>query len=235
MPKEVAYNPNDPHQTTFLAALALGESSGGPGSLYQGTGGANLANAPRNSTGFPEWGGFGNSHAAGTFQFQPGTWAPYAKEYGLNFANPQDQNAAAWYLAQDTYAQKTGGSLSDALAKGDYSSVQNALVKVWPSVTGNGASPGLAKALNEGKGVDTMSGGGSFLSEDTSLMGRFTGFMGSLNPMSGVSDVFVRIAIIAVGGAILLIALWYLLSDAGVVPSPTDTAKTVSKAALAVV
>lgn len=220
----VAYNPYDPAQQSFLSALALGESHG-PSPYTQGVGGTDLSGAPTNQYGFPTWGGFGNSHAAGAFQFQPATWEQYGAEYNLNFRNPGDQNAAAWYLAQDTYKAKTGGDLSSALAAGQYSSVQAALAKVWPSVTGNGASPGLAAALSGGQGSQ-LSGGANPISADTSLLGK-------LNPLNAMTSQFARIGLIAVGSLILLVALWYLLSQTGAVPSPGEVAKTAGKVALA--
>jgi muramidase (phage lysozyme) len=221
----VAYNPSDPVQTAFLAALAKGESAGGSGSLYQGTGGADLHSAPTDEYGFPQWGGFGNSHAAGTFQFQPGTWDSYAKTYGLNFGSGFDQQAAAWYLAQDTYAQKTGGSLSEALKSGDYTSVQSSLASVWPSVTGNGASKGLASNLANGIGV-ALPGQAGGISADTSAINPF------LHPIQYLQDQFQRWGLLIVGAVLVVIALWYLLAQAGAVPSPTDVAKSAAKVAV---
>lgn len=220
----VAYNPNDPTQQSFLAALGLGESSGS-NAYHQGVGGVDLSGAPTDAYGFPQWGGFGNSHAAGEFQFQPATWDRIAAEHGLNFQNPADQNAAAWYLAQDTYAQKTGGSLADDLAAGKTGQVQNALADVWPSVTGNGASPGLVDAIKNGLG--NLIAGGNPTSADTS-----TGPAGGGGISGWLAKEFSRIGLGLVGVVILLIALWWLLSDAGVVPSAGDVAKTAAKAAV---
>jgi len=224
-----AYNPYDPTQQSFLSALALGESRGAS-STFLGVGGKDLSGAPTDQYGFPEWGGFGNSHAAGIFQFQPATFEQYASEYNLNFRNPGDQNAAAWYLAQDTFKKQTGGDLSTALSSGQFSSIQTALAKVWPSVTGNGASPGLAAALSSGLGVDTGAATNP-ISEDTSPLARL---LDSLNPVQAIGNEFARIAIVAVGALILLVALWFLLANTGVVPSPGEVAKTASKAALAI-
>lgn len=224
-----AYIPSDPTQQAFLSALALGESSG-PGAYTQGVGGTNLAGATTDGFGFPQWGGFGNSHAAGAFQFQPATFDAYATKYGLNFGKPADQNAAAWYLAQDTYTAKTGGNLSDALAAKDYGSVQSALSAVWPSVGGNGASPGLAQALAGGQGAPVA--GGNPISADTSPLSQF---LNMINPVAGVANDFVRIALVVVGVAILIIALWHLLANTGAVPSPGQVARSAGKVALAAV
>ena len=62
-----------------------------------GTGGADLTNAPRDPIdGFPQWGGImtdkGPSHAAGRYQFQPGTWARYARPLGIKDFSPESQD-----------------------------------------------------------------------------------------------------------------------------------------------
>lgn len=227
----VAYDPNNSTQTAFLAALALGEAPAS-GGYTVGVGGTDLTGAPVDQYGFPQWSGFGNSHAAGEFQFQPATWDALAAQFGLNFSNPADQNQAAWQLAQQTYAQKTGGSLSAALAAGDYTGVQSALATVWPSVTGNGASPGLAAALTGGTGA-SLSGGANPISADTSAGG--SGGIGGMIASALVGGTFVRIGLFVVGGVILMIALWKLLSDNGVLPSPSDTAKAAGHVAAAAV
>src|SRR6185312_6788844 len=152
------YNPNDPLQASFLNALALGEVGPDGGNPFEGFGGVNLAGAPTNQFGFPQWNGAvtsaGPTHAAGLFQFEPGTWNQIAAQFGLNFQNVGDQLAGAWYYAQQIFAGKTGGSLESALQNGQLSSVQSALAKVWPSVTGNAAAPnGLAYDIAHGKGI----------------------------------------------------------------------------------
>lgn len=220
----VAYNPNDPTQQSFLAALGLGET-GKAGGYHTGVGGTDLSGATTDQYGFPQWGGFGNSHAAGEFQFQPATWDAVAAAHGLNFQNPADQNAAAWYLAQDTYAAKTGGNLADDLAAGKTGQVQSALASVWPSVTGNAASPGLVDAIKNGLG--SLIAGGNPTSADTS-----TGPGGGGGIAGWLSNEFSRIGLLVIGVVVLLIALWWLLSDAGVVPSAGDVAKTAAKVAV---
>jgi len=220
----VAYNANDPTQQNFLAALGLGET-GKAGGYTTGVGGTDLSHAPTDAYGFPQWGGFGNSHAAGEFQFQPATWDAVAAAHGLDFRNPSDQNAAAWYLAQDTYANKTGGDLATDLANGKLSQVQSALADVWPSVTGNGASPGLVDAIKNGLG--SLIAGGNPMSADTS-----TGPAGGGGISGWIANEFSRIGLLVIGVVVLLIALWWLLSDAGVVPSAGDVAKTAAKAAV---
>lgn len=216
-----AYDPYNVTQNRFLSALSLGEAPGGLGGLFIGTGGTDLSDAPTDQYGFPQWGGFGNSHAAGWFQFQPGTWEDYAKPYNLNFRNPDDQKAAAWYLAQDTYKLKTGRDLSAALEAGDYQSVQNSLVDVWPSVTGNKAAPGgLAASLAQGRGNEIGTTG--------TISPNTTPFPGNLMTalMPSAAGGFARIGLLIVGSVIILIALWALLSQTGVVPGPEKVFKT---------
>lgn len=213
----VAYDPNDITQQSFLAALALGETGGGTGSSWVGYGGADLSHASTDQYGFPQWGGVGNTHAAGTYQFQPSTWDDIASRYGLNFSNPNDQSAGAWYLAEETYSNRTGRSLQQDLASGNMSQVQSALAGIWPSVTGNQAAPGgLVQSIMNGLGMGGGASGGSSGSTTAS----------SGNPLwDGVVNIFQRFGVLIIGGFILVIALWVMLSDAGVVPSPKDTMK----------
>lgn len=224
-----AYNASDPLQQAFLSALALGESGNAVNSIDLGTGGTNLSGATTDQYGFPEWSGFGGSHAAGTYQFQPGTWDPIAQQYGLNFQNASDQNEGAWYYAQQVFSQKTGGqSLETALQNGDYSTVQSALSGVWPSVNGNGASQGLAYNLTNGVGA-TLSG----LAGNDSTSGATSG-SSTAGSTSGITEWFQRFGLILIGGLIILIALWQLLSQTGAVSSPTKTVKAAGKIAASV-
>ena len=157
MTNYVAYNPNDPTQTSFLSALALGETGNSSYASTEGFGGINLEGAPTDNQGFPlQAPGSNVSSAAGTYQFTQSTYDRIAGELGLdNSFSQSDQNEAAWQLAQETYASKTGGSLYDALSDSNYNSVQSALTSVWPSVSGNGAAPGgLAASLAGGQGAN---------------------------------------------------------------------------------
>lgn len=154
---EIAYNPDDPTQTGFLSALALGETGNSSYASTEGFGGVNLAGDTNvDSYGFPlQASGSNVSSAAGTYQFTHGTFDSVAAQLGLTDFSQSSQNEAAWQLAQNTYQQKTGGSLYQALKSGDYSSIQTALGSVWPSVFGNGAAPGgLAASLAGGKGAN---------------------------------------------------------------------------------
>lgn len=233
----VAYNPNDPVQQAFLSALALGETGNSSYAATEGVGGVNLADdTSENDFGFPTWQGEGDSHAAGIFQFEPATWDSLASQYGLNFQNTSDQEAGAWYLAQQTYQSKTGGSLYGALSGGNYSSVQSALASIWPSVTGNQAAPqGLAASLAGGQGSNlTFPGSSSSASGASTSSGTSSTASGnSANQSeSGVGTLFGDIenwfergGLIIVGGLIIIVALWALLASQKVVPSPVKVAK----------
>lgn len=229
----IAYNPTDPAQAAFLSALSYGETGGGNASTSpwtEGYGGANLSNAPTDQYGFPQWSGVGNTHAAGAYQFQPGTWSDLAQQYGLNFQNPQDQSAGAWYLAQQTYAKNTGGgSLESALQAGNFKQVQNALASIWPSVTGSGAAPmGLAQDLAQGIGTNGISSSAAqAIANDTGANQSSGGGSSAGGIVAVIQNFFVRGGLILVGGIVVIAALWMLLSNQGIVPSPKKLVESV--------
>lgn len=222
----VAYNPSDPAQAKFLSALALGESGNNSEAANLGFGGTNLAGTTTDQYGFPQWSGSstsaGATHAAGIFQFEPSTWDNIASEYGLNFANPADQQAGAWYLAQ-----QADPNLESDLTSGNYSSVQSALAKIWPSVTGNGAAPqGLAADLSSGTGaaLPTTTSSPSSTGSASSTGATSTGIINT------IENFFVRFGLIIIGGIVVVVALWQILSNRGIVASPADTAKAAGHA-----
>lgn len=203
----VAYNPDDPVQQSFLSSLALGETGNSSFAASEGVGGSNLAGLPTDQFGFPQWTGEGSSHAAGIYQFQPQTFDAVAQEYNLNFANPQDQNAAAWYTAQNA-----DPNLESDLQSGAYSKVQGILQSIWPSVTGNQASPGgLAQALGGGVGAD-IPGAAVASPTDSSTATSGTGVLAS------IENWFLRGGLIIVGGLVVIVALYFLLSSNGYIP-----------------
>lgn len=132
------YNPNDPVESAFLTALSSNEGN----ALYEGYKGIDLTNYPKDQYGFPIWPGvtdastlFKPTHAAGFFQFEPGTFdSVAAANPGISFDSLQGQQAAAWLYAQDTFSKNTGGDLYTTLKQGNNSAVQKALINVWPSV-----------------------------------------------------------------------------------------------------
>lgn len=236
----VAYDPDDPSQQALLSSLAQGETGNSAFASSEGVGGSNLAGDPTDAYGFPQWEGEGNSHAAGTYQFQPGTWDAIAQKYNLNFGNSSDQSAGAWYEAQQDYSQETGGqSLETAIQNGNYSQIQSALENEWPSVSGNQAQPqGLASALASNiasGGTPTSASGNVPPPTDQGQPGAPANNLSSIPYVGGwlgdIEDFFVRFGLIIIGVIIVAVALWELLSSQGVVPSPTE----VGKAAVAAV
>jgi|SRR5215469_2788043 len=216
----IAYNPSDTLQEGFLSALAQGETgSAGLSALNEGFGGVDLSAQPTTSTGFPIWSGAnvstGPTSAAGIFQFQSGTWQNLATQFGLNFQNPTDQEAGAWYLAQATYAQKTGGqSLEQALASGDFSSIQSALAGIWPSVMGNAAAPsGLASTLSVGGGPQLSPG--SDIAQAPITGTSTNGGSGGGGIISDIENWFERGGLILIGGLIAIVALFFVIKEGG--------------------
>lgn len=154
---QVAYDPNNTVQQSFLSALALGETGNSSYAANEGFGGVDLTNAPTDQFGFPTQDPGSNvSSAAGTFQFLQGTWDEVAQQLNLTDFSQSNQNEAAWYYAQQTYSANTGGrSLYDDLASGNYSNLDAALSRAWPSVMGNASAPGgLAASLAGGQGAN---------------------------------------------------------------------------------
>lgn len=204
----VAYNANDSVQQSFLSALAQGESGGSASPYTVGYGGTDLSGSTTDQYGFPQWSGVGNTHAAGAYQFQPSTWAGVASEYGLNFNNPQDQNAGAWYTAQ-----QADPTLESDLQSGNYSKVQSLLAKIWPSVAGSASNPqGLGGAIGAGAG-STIAGA----STDPASPSAATA-ADSANPFAIIENWFLRGGLIIVGGIVVVIALYFLLSNNGAIP-----------------
>ncbi len=208
MPEVVPYNSSDAEQRRFLAALRAGE---GGNDYWVGFGGKNLQSAPRDQYGFPQWQGAvtreGPTHAAGAYQFQPRTWKGIASRYGLNFANPYDQDQGAWFNAQERYARATGRSLDEDLNAGAFERIRSALSREWTSLRDN---PGrFLDILRGGAAAEAMPG-------PTDTSGTPSVFT---SPIQAASAYFIRGSMIFVGAIILLVALWFLLSRANVLPN----------------
>ena len=94
--------------------------------------------------GFPAWPGKDNSHAAGRYQFQPGTWldiVPHFGKFRPNFRNPDDQDWGAWFLAQQDFQARTGARLIVVLQAGATENIGGILKPTWTSMT-DGSFPG---------------------------------------------------------------------------------------------
>lgn len=134
----VPYNSSNPTQQAFLHSIQQSEGTASYANPYAvGFGGVDVSGYPLNSSGFPNWSGNAsyNTHAAGAYQFQPATWSDVSSKTGqTNFNDPDAQNANAWYLAQRSYTQQTGGDLSTDLQNSNTSQVAPALASQWQSL-----------------------------------------------------------------------------------------------------
>jgi muramidase (phage lysozyme) len=81
----------------------------------------------------------GPSTAAGRYQFTKTTWDEISKRYGITDFSPENQDIAAWFLAQERYKKSTGGDLLTALQSNDpkvLATVEIALSGTWSSLKG---------------------------------------------------------------------------------------------------
>lgn len=79
------------------------------------------------------------STAAGRYQFLASTWDDIASKYGLKDFTPENQDKAAWYLAQEEYHRKTGRSLTADVKSNDpriRAGIGPALRGQWTSLPG---------------------------------------------------------------------------------------------------
>lgn len=124
-----------PAESAFLKSLAGGEAK----SYSELYGGGSLKGLPTDQYGFPLWAGkmglSGISHAAGFYQFEPGTWDTEAKKLGLKDFSAKSQDIAAWDLAATTYAARTHRDLAADLAAGRVKDIAAALHDQWTSAT----------------------------------------------------------------------------------------------------
>lgn len=234
-----AYNPDDTTQSNFLSILARGET-GANGTYDEGYGGVSTSGDSTDAYGFPQYSGSvtsaGPTHAAGLYQFEPGTWDSVASSLGLTNFSAGSQNEAAWQYAQTTYANQTGGDLESALQSGQYSSVQHALAGVWPSLNGNGSEPGgfanYEASGGAGSSAFSSAEGGATAAPASGSGGNASTSLGALGSITDVEQFFVRFGLLTIGGVVILVALWQLLSDHTGIPSPGDTAHAVGRGAV---
>jgi muramidase (phage lysozyme) len=93
----------------------------------------------------------GPSTAAGRYQITKTTWKELQAKYpDLTDFSPENQDKAAWYLAQDRYKGQTGRNLLDDLKSGDpdtLKSVESNLAPTWSSLKGG---------VHQGSGAGTL-------------------------------------------------------------------------------
>jgi len=82
----------------------------------------------------------GPSTAAGRYQFTKTTWEGLVKKHpDLTNFSPENQDKAAWYLAQEEYLKDTGQNLQEDLETADantFAKIEESLKNRWTSLTG---------------------------------------------------------------------------------------------------
>jgi muramidase (phage lysozyme) len=82
----------------------------------------------------------GPSTAAGRYQFTKTTWEGLVKKHpDLTDFSPENQDKAAWYLAQEEYLKDTGQNLQEDLETADantFAKIEESLKNRWTSLTG---------------------------------------------------------------------------------------------------
>jgi muramidase (phage lysozyme) len=142
-----SFTPTAPELTPegkgLLTTIAAHESRGDYSVLY---GGGHFA-----GTQFPQWAGQDNSHAAGAYQFQPGTFGGVQRARpDITDFSPANQDRAAWYLAQQDYHRRTGRDLTvDLKDPSKAQDIANALQPTWTSTN----KPGWAQQLEKNLGA----------------------------------------------------------------------------------
>lgn len=145
-----------PQARALLETIAGPESAGRYDVIYGGSRASSLADHPRQYVPIMSGPNKGKkSSAAGKYQFLERTWNDIAGRHGLTDFSPENQDRAAWILASETYAKKTGRDLQGDLAAGRTTDVPTALRSTWTSlpggieqgITSNGFTQAYMKAL----------------------------------------------------------------------------------------
>lgn len=234
----VPFDPTDKVQAGFLGGLQASEGTlnSGEGAYTETFGGGSSAGLATDQYGFPDFSAsFGGSStsASGAYQFQRGTWDQVASANGLNFANPNDQDAGAWILAQQNYSAATGGgSLYSALQNGQTSQVASALSPTWTSLVNPSA---FTSAFNSVVGGASGASGSSDASGSSG--GSSGGIMSWLGNATGISSLvadvenWVERGFLVIAAVVIIgLALWSILGRTGAIPGPGETAKAAALA-----
>lgn len=137
--------------------LALIRRYEADGRYNVGTGGTDLSNAPLDQFGFPQWSGIstpkGPSHAAGAYQFQPGTWRQYAEPMGINDFSEKSQDAVGAAALRDQGVKPWAPynpRLAAALARGEGAEPPQMAQAQPPPETPEAVPPAIQKEVDQG-------------------------------------------------------------------------------------
>jgi muramidase (phage lysozyme) len=157
-----------------------------------------------------------SSSAAGRYQFVAPTWDAQKAKLGLKDFSPENQDLAAWDLAQTEYKNKTGKDLLTTLKSGQTADVLPTLSGQWSSLPGGRQPAGRFMA-------PSANGGAGFTAEDV----QRNPFLLSAYVRTLAADPELRVQAAKQSAEAIGKAL-----DNGILPSPAAVAEVNQAAAL---